>query len=126
MQTKREKIKAELRMTDVEKVAAELMQVIAEIDEIDVHIGEAEDVLGLRRSSPAERIADRLERIGVCKVGVALIERLFVMLDEVRGGTPSAETKAFLAKREAAEESATRQLSAIVERASRTDKTVER
>src|SRR5712691_4752104 len=105
MQTKREKIKAELRMTDVEKVAAELMQVIAEIDEIGAHIGEAEDVLRLRRSSPAEQIADRLERIGACKVGVALIERLCIMRDEVRGGTSSAETKAFLGKREAAEDS---------------------
>jgi hypothetical protein len=126
MQTKQEKIEAELRMTDVEKVAAELMRMIAEIDEIDARIGEAEDVLGLRRSSPAERIADRLERIGVCKAGVALIERLFAMLDEVRGGTLSAETEAFLAKRKTAEESATRQLSAIVERASRTDRTIER
>jgi hypothetical protein len=88
-----------------EKAAIELKRVITVLNELEARICEAEDALRLSRSNPNDRIGERLERVGVSKASVARIERFFSIFDD--------QVKALIAE----QESAMRQLAAIVEHA---------
>jgi hypothetical protein len=116
MATERKRAEAGSQISKLEKLESDWKRALLELAEIEAYIGQAEDVLRLRRSTSAEPLVERLERIGVSKAGLAGIAKLLKMANEVMDGTTSPETRTWLAARHAAEESALCQLMAIVER----------
>ena len=116
-ETDREKIKAELQMSERDKTVANLRRLIADFDEWQAALEERERELGLPTFYRSKPIPERLMHVGFDK---DTIDRVVQLLDAIQGVAKGEPPPEFLVKEMAeeteAEQSALEQLGAIVER----------
>jgi septal ring factor EnvC (AmiA/AmiB activator) len=112
----REKIEAELNMSELDRLRADMMRMIEDLDEIEKEISDAEDALNLTPSKPTEHLFERLRRIGMSETNIANLSTLFDAIEALNAGREiSPEVRKMLAEQEIAAQSAAEQLAAIVE-----------
>ena len=115
MRTQRERIEAELRMTEEEKTIANLQRTIEDIQEFDSMLCRLEALAGFPLFYRSKPIPERLKALGFPNDTIEEVNVCFAALDAIRQGRGVPErAKALLAEREAAEQSALDQLAAIV------------
>ena len=112
MPTEREKIVAELQMSEHGSLASDLRQVMGDVDDLEADLAALQDKVGLAQFGRSKPLTQWLTVLGVSK---ELIERVRLCLEAVREGLdPPKRAKALLAERDSAEQSALAQLDAIV------------
>jgi hypothetical protein len=112
MPTEREKIEAELQMSEHEGFAPDLRRVMGDVDDLEADLVALQDTAGLPRFDRSKPPTEWLTILGVSK---ELIERVRLCLEAIREGLdPPKRAKALLAERDSAEQSALAQLDAIV------------
>ena len=110
MPTEREKIEAELQMSEHERFAADFRRVMRDVDDLEADLAALQDKVGLAQFD--QPLTEWLTVLGVSK---ELIERVRLCLEAIREGLdPPKRAKALLAERDSAEQSALAQLDAIV------------
>ena len=115
MHTAREKIEAELTMTEEEKTIVNHQRTIEDVQELDAMLCRLEAWAGFPLFYRSKPIPERLKALGV---PTAMIEEVNLYLDALHAitqghGVPE-RAKALLAEREGAEQSALDQLATIV------------
>jgi hypothetical protein len=122
MRTEREKIEAELRMTEEEKAIANARRAIGNVQEFDAMLCRLEALSGLPLFYRSKPIPERLKALGFPS---EVIEDVNLMVDALEangnGRAMPERAKAMLAEQAAAEQSALDQLAAIVNARSRRD-----
>ena len=112
MPTEREKIEAELQMSEHERFAPDLRRIMGDVDDLEVDLAALQDKVGLAQFGRSKPLTEWLTVLGVSK---KLIERVRLSLEAIREGLdPPKRAKALLAERDSAEQSALAQLDAIV------------
>ena len=112
MPTEREKIEAELQMSEHERFAPDLRRILGDVDDLEVDLAALQDKVGLAQFGRSNPLTEWLTVLGVSK---ELIERVRLCLEAIREGLdPPKRAKALLAERDSAEQSALAQLDAIV------------
>ena len=112
MPTEREKIEAELQMSEHERFAPDLRRILGDVDDLEVDLAALQDKVGLAQFGRSKPLTEWLTVLGVSK---ELIERVRLCLEAIREGLdPPKRAKALLAERDSAEQSALAQLDAIV------------
>ena len=115
MPTEREKIVAELQMSEHGSLAANFRRLMGDVDRLEADLAALQDKVGLAQFDRSKPLAQWLTILGVSK---ELIERVRLCLDAVEaireGLDPPKRAKALLAERNRAEQSALAQLDAIV------------
>ena len=112
MPTEREKIEAELQMSEHERFAPDLCRTMGDVDDLEVDVAALQDKVGLAQFGRSKPLTEWLTVLGVSK---ELIERVRLCLEAIREGLdPPKRAKALLAERDSAEQSALAQLAAIV------------
>jgi hypothetical protein len=112
MPTEREKIEAELQMSEHERFAPDLRRIMGDVDDLEVDLAALQDKVGLAQFGRSKPLTEWLTVLGVSK---ELIERVRLCLEAIREGLdPPKRAKALLAERDSAEQSALAQLDAIV------------
>ena len=112
MPTEREKIEAELQMSEHERFAPDLRRIMGDVDDLEVDLAALQDKVGLAQFGRSKPPTEWLTVLGVSK---ELIERVRLCLEAIREGLdPPKRAKALLAKRDSAEQSSLAQLDAIV------------
>ena len=112
MPTEREKIEAELQMSEHEGFAPDLRRIMGDVDDLEVDLAALQDKVGLAQFGRSKPLTEWLTVLGVSK---ELIERVRLCLEAIREGLdPPKRAKALLAERDSAEQSAFAQLDAIV------------
>jgi uncharacterized membrane protein len=116
MSNEREKIEAELNMSELDRLRADMMRVIEDLDELEKEIGDAENALQLTVSQSSDNLCERLRRIGMRETDIMKISILFDGIEALNKGREiSPEVRNMLAEHEIAVQSAAEQLAAIVE-----------
>jgi hypothetical protein len=119
MPTEREKIEAELGMSEKEKSLADLKRVIADFDELERDLEAREAELGLPSFYRSKPLAERLAAVGVSKEAIAKINLMLEAFDVIRRTGDVNDypepVKQMLAKVADAEYSALDQLAALRE-----------
>ena len=112
MPTEREKIEAELQMSEHERFAPDLRRIMGDVDDLEVDVAALQDKVGLAQFGRSKPLTEWLTVLGVSK---ELIERVRLCLEAIREGRKSPErAKPLLTERDSAEQSALAQLDAIV------------
>ena len=112
MPTEREKIEAELQMSEHERFAPDLRRIMGDVDDLEADLAALQDKVGLAQFGRSKPLTEWLTVLGVSK---ELIERVRLCLEAIREGLdPPKRAKALLAERDSAEQSALAQLDAIV------------
>ena len=112
MPTEREKIEAELPISEHGSLAADLRRVMGDVDDLEADLAALQDKVGLAQFGRSKPLTEWLTVLGVSK---ELIERVRLCLEAIREGLePPKRAKALLAERDSAERSALAQLDAIV------------
>ena len=112
MPTEREKIEAELQMSEHERFAPDLRRIMGDVDDLEVDLAALQDKVGLAQFGRSKPLTEWLTVLDVSK---ELVERVRLCLEAVREGLdPPKRAKALLAERDSAEQSAFAQLDAIV------------
>ena len=112
MPIEREKIEAELQMSEHERFAPDLRRILGDVDDLEVDLAALQDKVGLAQFGRSKPLTEWLTVLGVSK---ELIERVRLSLEAIREGLdPPKRAKALLAKRDSAEQSSLAQLDAIV------------
>ena len=115
MPTEREKIEAELQMSEHERFAPDLRRIMGDVDDLEADLAALQDKVGLAQFGRSKPLTEWLRVLGVSK---ELIERVRLCLDAVEaireGLEPPKRDKALLAECDSAEQSALAQLDAIV------------
>ena len=112
MPTEREKIEAELQMSEHERFAPDLRRIMGDVDDLEVDLAALQDKVGLAQFGRSKPLTEWLTVLGVSK---ELIERGRLSLEAIREGLdPPKRAEALLAERDSAEKSALAQLDAIV------------
>jgi uroporphyrinogen-III synthase len=115
MRTTREQIEAELLMSAEEKTVANIRRAVHDVQRYDAMLSRLELLAGLPLFNRSKSISERLRALGFAKELIEEIDLCFEALDAIREDRAVPErTKALLAEREAAEQSALDQLEAIV------------
>jgi hypothetical protein len=113
--TEREKIVAELQMSEHGSLAANFRRLMGDVDDLEADLAALQDKVGLAQFDRSKPLAEWLTILGVSK---ELIERVRPCLDAVEaireGLDPPKRAEALLAERDSAEKSALAQLDAIV------------
>jgi len=116
----KQEIEAESQLDERERKLTRLREIVADLDELEVDLRKAEDAVWQPHWSRNDPLPDRLLRVGVSRTAVDKVKRRFDCMDMIRRGEPLPdEGKNILANADAAEESATQQLAAIVLRGQR-------
>jgi hypothetical protein len=106
----RDRVEANLHISDEERAVYWLRRTVREIDIL-------EEETGLARHNPDICLVDRLARLGGSKLACDQLEALLNAVDDLKHGRPlSSDVRRLLSECEAAERSADSQLAAIVER----------
>ena len=107
MPTEREKIEAELQMSEHERFAADLRRVMGDVDDLEVDVAALQDKVGLAQFGRSKPLTEWLT---ILRVSKDLIERVRPCLDAVEaireGLEPPKRAKALLAERDSAKQSA--------------------
>ena len=112
MPTEREKIEAELQMSEHERFAPDLRRIMGDVDDLEVDLAALQDKVGLAQFGRSKPLTEWLTVLGVSK---ELIERVRLCLEAIKEGLdPPKRAEALLAERDSAEQSALAQLDAIV------------
>ena len=112
MPTEREKIEAELQMSEHERFAPDLRRIMGDVDDLEADLAALQDKAGLPRFDRSKPLTEWLTVLGVSK---ELIERVRLCLEAIKEGLdPPKRAEALLAERDSAEQSALAQLDAIV------------
>ena len=115
MPTEREKIVAELQMSEHGSLAANFRRLMGDVDDLEVELAALQDKVGVAQFDRSMQLTEWLTILGVSK---ELIERVRLCLDAVEaireGLDPPKRAKPLLAERDSAEQSALAQLDAIV------------
>jgi hypothetical protein len=115
MPTEREKIKAELQMSEHERFAPDLCRTMGDVDDLEVDVAALQDKVGLAQFGRSKPLTEWLTILDISK---ELVERVRLCLDTVEaireGLDPPKRAKALLAERDSAGQSALAQLDAIV------------
>jgi hypothetical protein len=112
MPIEREKIEAELQMSEHERFAPDLRRIMGDVDDLEVDLAALQDKVGLAQFGRSKPLTEWLTVLGVSK---ELIERVRLCLEAIREGLdPPKRAKALLAERDSAEQSALAQLDDIV------------
>ena len=112
MPIEREKIEAELQMSEHERFAPDLRRIMGDVDDLEVDLAALQDKVGLAQFGRSKPLTEWLTVLDVSK---ELVERVRLCLEAVREGLdPPKRAKALLAERDSAEQSALAQLDAIV------------
>jgi len=112
MPIEREKIEAELQLSEHERFAPDLRRIMGDVDDLEVDLAALQDKVGLAQFGRSKPLTEWLTVLGVSK---ELIERVRLCLEAIREGLdPPKRAKALLAERDSAEQSALAQLDAIV------------
>jgi hypothetical protein len=116
MPTERDKIEAELRMTESERLALKLHESIGDLDEMEAELAKLEEQAGLPSFYRTKPVTERLAAVGIGKETIDRIGKPSEALDAVRNGTELPDfAKTLLAEQADAELSAVDQLAAIME-----------
>ena len=115
MSIERQKIEAELQMSEHERFAPDLRRIMGDVDDLEADLAALQDRVGLPRFDRSKPLTEWLT---ILRVSKDLIERVRPCLDAVEaireGLEPPKRAKALLAERDSAEQSALAQLDAIV------------
>ena len=113
--TEREKIEAELQMSEHERFAPDLRRIMGDVDDLEADLAALQDKVGLAQFGRSKPLTEWLTVLDVSK---ELVERVRLCLDAVEaireGLDPPKRAKPLLAERDSAEQSALAQLDAIV------------
>jgi hypothetical protein len=113
--TEREKIEAELQMSEHGSLAADLRRVMRDVDDLEADLAALQSKVGLVQFDRSKPLTEWLT---ILRVSKELIERVRLCLDAVeairQGLEPPKRARALLAERDSAEQSALAQLDAIV------------
>ena len=100
MPTEREKIEAELQMSEHERFAPDLRRIMGDVDDLEVDLAALQDKVGLAQFGRSKPLTELLTVLGVSK---ELIERVRLCLEAIREGLdPPKRAKALLAERDRA------------------------
>ena len=115
MPIEREKIEAELQLSEHERFAPDLRRIMGDVDDLEADLTALHDKAGLSRFDRSKPLTEWLTILDISK---ELIERVRVCLDTVEaireGREPPKRAKALLVERDSATQSALAQLDAIV------------
>ena len=112
MSIERQKIEAELQMSEHERFAPDLRRIMGDVDDLEADLAALQDKVGLAQFGRSKPLTEWLTVLGVSK---ELIERVRLCHEAIREGLdPPKRAKALLAERDSAEQSALAQLDAIV------------
>jgi hypothetical protein len=113
MPTEREKIEAELQMSEHERFAADFRRVMRDVDDLEADLAALQDKVGLAQFD--QPLTEWLTVLGVSKEPIARVRLCLDAVEAIREGLdPPKRAKALLAERDSAEQSALAQLDAIV------------
>jgi citrate synthase len=116
MTTEREKIEAELRMSERERIAAKLKDLIHDFDETEHNLQKLEAEQGLPTFYRTKPLAERMKHLGMSREAIEQIEVLLAAIESIVKGDELPEaTKKLLAQQADAEYSAIDQLASLLE-----------